>query len=178
MRSFWFLDVTAPISIGFSVFSTFDFCLLKTPVILFHEIDDFIDVIVVSLKCDKISKQITTGCLFQSVLFQQHANFHNFCPNSTKLGSFESWIMEILLLVYKFSEYCHILPTSLSLKILDFSPELKKLEMLDFEKWKKSFSQKIFVHNHAKLVRNCKIKRNFENFNYTLKEKYIFIFLT
>ena len=43
--------------------------------------------------------QVSTGCLFQSVLFQQNANFPNFCPNSTKLDSFESLIMEILLLV-------------------------------------------------------------------------------
>ena len=28
-----------------------------------------------------------TGCLFQSVLFQQHTSFYNCCPNSTILGS-------------------------------------------------------------------------------------------
>ena len=42
-----------------------------------------------------------TGCLLQSVLFQQHANFHMFCPNSTKLGSYESWMMEILCQFHK-----------------------------------------------------------------------------
>ena len=41
--------------------------------------------------------QVSTGCLFQSVLFQQNANFHNFCPNSTKVGWFEQWMMETFL---------------------------------------------------------------------------------
>ena len=59
--------------------------------------------------------------------------------------------------VYKFSEYFHILPASLSLKILDFSPELKKTRDVGLWEMKKG----IFSENFC--TQSCKIGEKLQN---------------